>query len=75
MAERIGDRMNAGMRALGSAVGKSLGQGLGQVTQVQTAANVESAKVAEALQEVARAIDRLAEAVRSLRNQPGETLR
>jgi hypothetical protein len=69
VAERIADRMNAGMRALGSAVGKSLGQ----VTQEQTVANVESAKVAEALQEVARAIDRLAEAVRNLRNQPGET--
>jgi hypothetical protein len=44
------------------------------VAQIGAAGNGEKeGKVAEALQEVARAIDRLAEAVRSLRNQPGAT--
>lgn len=71
------NRVNAGMRALGSVVGKGLNQV--QTNQAQAAAQAatqaaqaDSGKVAEALQEVARAIDRLAEAVRSLRGEAGE---
>lgn len=71
MTERVTDRVNGGMRALGSVVGKALGQ----VPQAQAQANVanaDSAKVAESLHGVARAIDRLAEAVRGLRDEPGK---
>jgi len=61
------DRMNAGMRALGAAVDKTL------KSTTDTERRAESAQVADALREVASAIDRLADAVRTLRNEP-ETL-
>lgn len=65
----IKDKVNAGMRALGAAFDKTM-KTVNQPQQPTEAARAESSQIADALREVAQAIDRLAEAVRSARNGP-----
>lgn len=69
----IKDKVNAGMRALGVAFDKTMktvSQPQQPAAPTAEVARAESSQIADALREVAQAIDRLAEAVRSARSGP-----